>query len=100
MALAAVAIKAAKGRDKPYKLTDEVGLLDRIAATVAAANSFQAVADEWPAKMEREHRSAVTMKKLRWLTDFINASIWKRQVPAASIAARGDHSKAEPWPLR
>lgn len=39
--------------------------LDRIAATVAAANSFQAVAGEWVAKAERENRSAVTMKKLR-----------------------------------
>lgn len=153
---AAVAIKAAKGRDNLYKLTSlplcdaqcsrywrvnyrhlgkqktfsfgvwpETSLaearerrdtarkllargedpgerikLDRIAAAVAAANSFQAVADEWPAKMERENRSAVTMKKPRWLTDSINASIWKRQVPAASMAARGDHSKAESWPFR
>lgn len=146
MALTAVAIKAAKGRDKPFKLTDGDGLyltvmpngarywrmnyrhlgkqktlsfgvwpktslaearerrdaarkllargedpgerikLDRIAATVAAANSFQAVADEWLAKMERENRSAVTMKKLRWLTDFINASVGKR--PIASISAQ------------
>jgi hypothetical protein len=146
MALTAIAIKAAKGREKPYKLTDREGLylsvmpngsrywrmnyrhlgkqktlafgvwpdtglaearaqrdaarkliargedpaerikLDRIAATVAAANSFQAVADEWLAKMERENRSPVTMKKLRWLTDFINAALGKR--PVASITAQ------------
>jgi len=120
MALSAVAIKAAKGREKPYKLTEGDGLilyvtpkggrywrmnyrylgkqktlafgvwpdtgladareqrdaarkllargedpadrikLDRIAATVAASNSFKAVADEWLAKVEREDRSAAT----------------------------------------
>lgn len=146
MALTAVAIKAAKGREKPYKLTDSDGLflfvtpnggrywrmnyrhlgkqktlafgvypdtgladareqrdaarkllargedpgerikLDRIATTVAASNSFKAVADEWLIKVERENRSAATMKKLRWLLDFINASIGKR--PIASITAQ------------
>lgn len=146
MALTAVAIKAAKGREKPYKLTDGDGLyvavmpngsrywrmnyrflgkqktlsfgvwpdtgladaraqrdaarkllaagedpgerikLDRIAATVAAANSFQAVADEWLNKAELENRSAVTMKKLRWLTSFLNSWIGKR--PIASISAQ------------
>lgn len=146
MALTAVAIKAAKGREKPYKLTDGDGLyvavmpngsrywrmnyrflgkqktlsfgvwpdtgladaraqrdaarkllaagedpgerikLDRIAATVAAANSFQAVADEWLKKAECENRSAVTMKKLRWLTSFLNSWIGKR--PIAAISAQ------------
>lgn len=146
MALTAVAIKNAKGRNKPYKLTDSDGLyllvspagarywrmnyrhlgkqktlafgvwpdtslaeareqrdaarkalargddpgeqikLHRIAASVAASNSFKAVADEWLAKAEREGRSAVTMKKLRWLLDFINASIGNR--PIASISAQ------------
>lgn len=138
MALTAAAIKNAKGKAKPYKLTDSDGLclyvtpnggrywrmnyrhfgkqktlafgvypdisladareqrdaarkvlakgddpaekakLDRLAATVAAANSFKAVADEWLVKVEREGRSSVTMKKLRWLLDFINASLGKR----------------------
>jgi integrase len=146
MALSVVAIKAAKGRAKPYKLTDSDGLyllvapsgarywrmnyrhlgkqktlafgvwpdtgladareqrdaarkvlargedpgekikLARIAASVAASNSFEAVADEWLAKVEKEGRSAVTMKKLRWLLGFINASIGKR--PIASISAQ------------
>ncbi|MEG3146563.1 tyrosine-type recombinase/integrase [Sphingomonas sp. RT2P30] len=146
MALSVVAIKAAKNREKPYKLSDNDGLyllvtpsgarywrmnyrhlgkqktlsfgvwpdtglaearaerdaarkvlargddpaerikLDRIAATVAASNSFKAVADEWLAKLEKEGRSPVTMKKLRWLLGFINASIGKR--PVASISAQ------------
>lgn len=146
MALTAIAIKNAKGHDKPYKLTDGDGLflyvtpsggrywrmnyrhlgkqktlafgvypdtglaaarerrdaarkilargddpaeqikLEKIAAAVAASNSFKAVADEWLAKVEREGRSSVTMKKLRWLLGFINASIGKR--PVASISAQ------------
>lgn len=145
VALTVTAIKAARGRDKPYKLTDSEGLyllispggsrcwrmnyrhhgkqktlafgtwpsigladarerrdmarkrlargedpgeqikLERIAASVAASNSFEAVADEWLRKMEREGRSAMTMKKLRWLLAFINAALGKR--PIASISA-------------
>jgi integrase len=146
MALTAVSIKNAKGRKKPYKLTDGDGLflyvtpnggrywrmnyrhhgkqktlafgvypdtsladareqrdaarkvlakgndpaeqikLEKIAAAVAASNSFKAVADEWLVKVECEGCSAVTMKKLRWLLDFINESIGKR--PVASITAQ------------
>jgi integrase len=71
----------ARGNDPAERIK-----LDRIAATVAASNSFKAVADEWLAKVEREGRSAVTMKKLRWLLDFINAAIGKR--PIASISAQ------------
>jgi integrase len=71
----------ARGSDPAEKIK-----LDRIAATVAASNSFKAVADEWLVKVEREGRSAVTMKKLRWLLDFINAAIGKR--PIASISAQ------------
>lgn len=146
MALSAVGIRAAKIREKAYKLSDADGLyllvtpsggrywrmnyrhlgkqktlafgvwpetglaearaerdaarkllargedpaerikLDRIAAAVAASNSFKAVADEWLDKVEKEGRSPVTMKKLRWLLGFINAEIGKR--PIASISAQ------------
>lgn len=71
----------AKGDDPAEQIK-----LERIAATVAASNSFKAVADEWLIKVETEGRSAATMKKLRWLLDFINASIGKR--PIASISAQ------------
>lgn len=60
--------------------------LERIAASVAAANSFKAVADEWLIKIEREGRSVVTMKKMRWLLDFACQSIGNR--PIASIMAQ------------
>ena len=71
----------ARGDDPAEKIK-----LERIAATVAASNSFKAVADEWLVKVEREGRSAVTMKKLCWLLDFINESFGKR--PIASISAQ------------
>jgi len=71
----------ARGEDPAERIK-----LDRVAATVAASNSFKAVADEWLLKVEKEGRSAVTMKKLRWLLTFINASIGKR--PIASISAQ------------
>jgi integrase len=71
----------ARGEDPAERMK-----LDRIAAAVAASNSFKAVADEWLLKMEKEGRSAVTMKKLRWLLTFINASIGKR--PVASVSAQ------------
>lgn len=145
MALSVAAIKAAKGRDKIYKLADAGGLflmvtpsggrrwrmsyryldkqktlsfgvwpdtglaearekrdaarkllakgldpaeqskLEKMAATVAASNSFKAVSDEWLIKVEREGRAPATMKKLRWLLDFINQSLGKR--PITSITA-------------
>ena len=59
----------------------ETAKLDRLLTTVAAANSFKAVSDEWLVKVEREGRSGVTMKKLRWLLDFINLSLGKHLLP-------------------
>jgi len=59
--------------------------LERIAASVAASNSFKAVADEWLEKAEREGRAPTMMKKLRWLLNFTNESIGRR--PIASISA-------------
>ncbi|MHA6769710.1 hypothetical protein [Sphingobium ummariense] len=73
--------------------------LDRIAATVAASNSFKAVADEW-LKVEREGRSGVTMKKLRWLLAFINASLGSGLVDQKGemvVAARAIAEKKAVW---
>ncbi len=140
MGLTAVAIKAAKGRNKQYKLADADGLyllvlptgrrywrmnyrfhgkfktiafgvwpevklsdarakkdaarqclangidpaeqrkLDRIAASVAAANTFRAVADEWIDKIEQEGRSPVTLKKNRWLLSFTYHALGNRPI--------------------
>ena len=52
--------------------------LDKVAAPVAAANTFQAVADEWLAKIEREDLSPVTLKKNRWLLSFTYAALGRR----------------------
>jgi integrase len=165
MGLTAVAIKAAKGRDKQYKLTDSDGLhllvmpsgqrywrmnyrhlgkyktlafgvwpeidladarakrdearrvlakgidpaeklkLDKIAVSVAAANTFQAVADEWIAKIEREDLSPVTVKKIRWLLSFTYPALGKRPIADISphellavlrtVEVRGRHESAK-----
>jgi integrase len=165
MGLTAVAIKAAKGREKQYKLTDSDGLhllvmpsgqrywrmnyrhlgkyktlafgvwpevdladarakrdearrvlakgidpaeklkLDKIAVSVAAANTFQAVADEWIAKIEREDLSPVTLKKIRWLLSFTYPALGKRPIADISphellavlrtVEVRGRHESAK-----
>jgi integrase len=165
MGLTAVAIKAAKGRAKPYKLTDSDGLhllvlpsggrywrmnyrflgkqktlalgvwpeveladarakrdearrllakgidpaeqtkLDKITASVAAANTFQAVADEWLAKIEREDLSPVTLKKNRWLLSFAYPALGRRPISDISphellavlrkVEVRGRHESAK-----
>lgn len=138
--LTAVAVKAAKGRDKPYKLGDSGGLyllvtpagrrcwrmnyrflgkqktlsfgawpdvglagarakrdearqllatgrdpaeqarLEKAAASIAAANTFKAVAEEWLAKVTKEGLSPATLKKNRWLLDFSYQFIGHRPI--------------------
>jgi integrase len=165
MGLTAVAMKAAKGRDKPYKLADSDGLhllvlpsggrywrmnyrylskyktlafgawpeveladarakrdaarrllakgidpaaqakLDKITASVAAANTFQAVAEEWLAKIEREDLSPVTLKKNRWLLSFTYPALGRRPIADISphellavlrtVETRGRHESAK-----
>jgi integrase len=140
MGLTALAIKAAKGREKQYKLADSGGLhllvlpsgqrywrmnyrylgryktlafgvwpdvdladarakrddarkllangrdpseqnkLDKIAASVAAANTFKAVAEEWYAKAEKEGLAPATLNKIRWLLDFAYPSLGNRPI--------------------
>jgi integrase len=165
MGLTAVAIKAAKGRDKQYKLADTGGLyllvlpsgqrywrmnyrhlekyktlafgvwpdveladarakrdearralargidpseqmkLDKIVASVAAANTFKAVAEEWYAKSEKEGLAPATLNKVRWLLTFAYASFGNRPiaeilphellVPLRKFEARGKHESAK-----
>jgi hypothetical protein len=58
---------------------------DKVAASVAAANTFEAVANELLAKAEREGLSAITLKKNRWLVGFITPVLDRR--PIADITA-------------
>jgi integrase len=58
---------------------------DKVAASVAAANTFEAVAQELLAKTEREGLSAVTLKKNRWLIGFVIPVLGRR--PISEIAA-------------
>jgi integrase len=165
MGLTAVAIKAAKGCAKPYKLTDSDGLhllvlpsggrywrmnyrflgkqktlalgvwpeveladarakrdeaqrllvkgidpaeqakLDKVAASVAVANNFQAVAEEWVAKVEREGLSPVTLKKIRWLLSFTYPALGRRPIAdilphellavLRTVEMRGRHESAK-----
>ena len=39
----------------------------RVAARIAANNSFKAVAEEWLVKNEKEGRAPITLEKIRWL---------------------------------
>ena len=140
MGLTVLAIKAAKGRDKQYKLADSGGLhllvlpsgqrywrmnyrylgryktlafgvwpdvdladarakrddarkllangrdpsaqnkLEKIAASVAAANTFKAVAEEWYVKAEKEGLAPATLNKIRWLLDFAYPSLGNRPI--------------------
>ena len=75
-----------------------------LAARLSAANTFEAVAEEWVAKMEREARSPVTIGKLRWLLGFAYPDIGDRPIAEIStlellsvlrgVEARGRHESA------
>ena len=54
--------------------------LDRIAASVAAANTFKAVAEEWYAKAAKEGLAPATLNKIRWLLDFAYQSSGNRPI--------------------
>ena len=55
-----------------------------LTAALNAANSFEAVGDEYLDKMSREGREAVTINKSRWIASLFSASI--KQSPIASIS--------------
>jgi len=70
----------ARGRD-PL----EQAKLEKIAKSIAAANSFEAVAEEWLEKIEKEGRAAITLKKARWLLAQTYPALGKR--PISEITA-------------
>jgi integrase len=72
--------KLAKGLD-PL----EQAKLDKIAKSIAATNTFQAVAEEWLEKIEKEGLAAITLKKARWLLAQTYPALDKR--PISEITA-------------
>lgn len=58
--------------------------LDRLGATLRAATSFKAVADEYIEKSEREGRAAVTIGKARWLLSLLEPALGSRPVDEIS----------------
>jgi integrase len=58
---------------------------DKQAQAVQAANTFQAVAEEFIAKREREGLAAVTLVKARWLLELLATKIGTR--PIAQVSA-------------
>ena len=49
----------------------------RLAARLGAANTFEAVAEEYINKMEQEGRASATVSKVRWLLYLIEARAWR-----------------------
>jgi integrase len=72
--------KLAKGVDPA-----EQAKLDKIAKTLAAANTFETVAEEWLDKIEKEGAAPLTIKKARWLLGKTYAAIGRR--PISEISA-------------
>ena len=52
----------------------------RVAAKIAAANTFESVAEEYLTKLEAEGRADVTIGKARWLLAQLNATLATRPV--------------------
>ena len=65
----------ANGRDP-----SEQAKLDKTAASVAAASTFKAVAEEWYVKAEKEGLAPATLNKIRWLLDFATPSLGNRPI--------------------
>ncbi len=63
----------------------EARRLVKLAITQAASNTFEAIAEEWLTKSEREGRAEVTLDKSRWLVAHLSRSIGQR--PIAAITA-------------
>ncbi len=65
--------------------------VDQLDATMKAANTFTAVANEYIAKSEREGRATVTVGKARWLLSLLEPALGTRPIseisPAELLAA-------------
>lgn len=54
--------------------------VERITQKIAQDNTFKTIAEEWLAKMEREERAPVTLRKIRWLLDIADPMIGSRPI--------------------
>ena len=63
----------------------ETRRLEKLAITQAAANTFEAIADEWITKIKREGRAEITLDKAKWLVTLLSKSVGHR--PIAAITA-------------
>lgn len=54
--------------------------LDKITASLAAAGTFGAIADEWLERSEEDGASEVTLKKNRWLIDEVRPFLGRRPI--------------------
>lgn len=70
----------AEGVDPGAKLR-----LERVTRSIAAASTFDAVADEYLDKLRREHRAPATMTKVEWMLSFARPALGGR--PIAEISA-------------
>jgi hypothetical protein len=60
--------------------------IERATRTIAAGNTFGAIADELLAKTSREGRAETTLEKLAWLLDFARPLIGERPITEISAA--------------
>ena len=77
---------------------------ERVARQFARATTFNAVADEYLAKVEREGKAGVTLAKKRWLLDMVRPDFGPRPisdisaaeilVPLRAVEARGNYETA------
>ena len=102
--------EARQKRDEAKKLlangTDpgEHSKLERAARQFARATTFNAVADEFLAKVEREKRADVTLAKKRWLLDMVRPGLGARGIaeisaaeilaPLRAVEAKGNYETA------
>lgn len=59
--------------------------LDKINKSIASANTFGAIADEWIEKITKDGLAEITLKKIRWLASQIRPALENR--PIAEITA-------------
>jgi integrase len=106
-----VSLKEAREKRASARLLLDKGInpssykkLTRGVASISAAVTFKAVAQEWLQKIEAEGRAPKTMQKLRWLLDFAYPLIGNRPVSEVSapelltvlrtVEVRGRHESA------